>query len=207
MSTKVAPKTKKIISKSKTDTKPESKIVKTEKVVPNEPVVEKVAPVVDQVPPKESSEQPDKSIEKVEEDSVANRFSRVLTSLNEMKKQCQTLIDEVKKLQKEKRKTRNTNVKSGFVKQVPISSDLATFMKVKEDELVSRVTVTKFVTDYVSKNNLQVSENKQLFNVDKALSNLFNVDVGTQIHYFKLQSHLKNHYPKVETTPTVLVTA
>ena len=195
MSTKVAPKTKKVISKSKTDTKPESKTVKTEKVVPNEPVVEKVAHVVDQVPPKESSEQPDKSIEKVEEDSVANRFSRVLTSLNEMKKQCQTLIDEVKKLQKEKRKPRNTNVKSGFVKQVPISNDLATFMNVKEDELVSRVTVTKFVTDYVSKNNLQVSENKQLFNVDKAMSKLFNVDVGTQIHYFKLQSHLKNHYP------------
>ena len=170
--------------------KPEKKEKK--KVEKTEPKVEKTEPKVEKTEPKVET------VEKTETPDL-DPISSVLQQLFTMKTTIASLIDEVKKIQKgSKKKARTGNQKSGFVKQVPISEDLSTFMGLKQDELVSRVDVTKYLTEYVKTNNLQVPENKQLFKVDEKLAKLFSMDQGEQIHYFKLQTHLKSHYPKQE---------
>jgi chromatin remodeling complex protein RSC6 len=125
-----------------------------------------------------------------------DRSQKFMESLLEMKKQIASLIDEFKKLQKEKKKPKNKNIKSGFVKEVVVSPLLADFVGIKKNELISRVNVTKFVTEYIKENKLQVESNKQYFKVNKKLANLLGVNEHEEIHYFKLQAHLKNHYPK-----------
>ena len=125
-----------------------------------------------------------------------DKSQKFMESLLEMKKQISTLIDEFKKIQKEKKKPKNKNIKSGFVKEVVVSPLLADFVGIKKNELISRVNVTKFVTEYIKENNLQVETNKQYFKVNKKLANLLGVNENDEIHYFKLQAHLKNHYPK-----------
>ena len=128
-----------------------------------------------------------------------DQLTEFIEKLNDMKKALSIVIDDVKKFQKTFKKPRNVNVKSGFSKQVPISSDLAKFMNVPETDNVSRVDVTKFVTQYIKTCDLQVPTNKQHFKIDNKLSKLLRLDKDSELHYFKLQSHLKHHYPKVET--------
>lgn len=173
------------VSKKKTSTEQPKEPVVSEQIV-SEPVVSE--PVVS---------------EPVETTRVTNndRFITVLEKLNGMKKEIASLIDDVKKLQKEKRK-KNTNVKSGFSKQVDLSDKLKSFLNLPPDQLLSRVDVTRMVTDYIKENNLQITENKQHFRIDNKLSTLFDLVPGDELHYFKLQTHLKHHYPKT-TSVTV----
>lgn len=181
---KSTPKTKKTVKKEKEDTVSETVSVTPEVVV--SPTTEK------------------QTIEQTEIVMTTNdKFQHILLTLNDLKKTIVTVIEDVKKLQKEKKKTKNTNLKSGFVKQVPVTPALAEFVGIKESDLISRVDVTKFVTDYIKTNDLQVKENKQHFTLDKKLANLFSMDENSQVHYFKLQAHLKDHYPK--QTPQVAV--
>jgi chromatin remodeling complex protein RSC6 len=63
-----------------------------------------------------------------------------------------------------------------------------------EHEMVARCVVNKRITEYIKANNLQTDENKTQFVVDDGLSAVFNVPVGTVVHYFKMQTYLKHHY-------------
>lgn len=156
------------------------------KIVKSTPIEEPVpAPVVESVPVhEEASTQP------------VDKFTEILDRLQNFKKEIGVLIDDVKKLQKEKKRVRSGNVKSGFSKQVKLSANLSAFLNLPPEQLMSRVDVTKLVTEYIKDNNLQIQENRQHFRIDDKLSSLFNIDKNTELHYFKLQSHLKHHYPK-----------
>lgn len=183
---------------------------KSKKPVKKEVVVEE-QPTVSTPPPREEVEVQQSEavvnekqvIEPTEVVMTTNdKFQHILQTLNDLKKTIVTVIEDVKKLQKEKKKTKNTNLKSGFVKQVPVTPELANFVGIKANELISRVDVTKYITNYIQTNNLQVKDNKQHFTLDKKLANLFSMDENSQVHYFKLQAHLKDHYPK--QTPQVV---
>jgi chromatin remodeling complex protein RSC6 len=65
-----------------------------------------------------------------------------------------------------------------------------------EDELVPRNIVNRKINEYVKKHNLQVPESRQFFVLDVPLAALFKLDPGTHVHYFKMQTYLKDHYPK-----------
>jgi chromatin remodeling complex protein RSC6 len=125
-------------------------------------------------------------------------YSKLVEQLETMRKTISTMVSSVKHLQKQhaKHAKRLHNVKSGFMKPVPISEPLRRFIQTDENELVARCVVNKRINDYIKLNNLQQVENKQQFVVDDSLSTVFEVDVGTVIHYFKMQTYLKHHYPK-----------
>jgi chromatin remodeling complex protein RSC6 len=187
--TKSTPKTKKAVKKETVETQQVSEVTTEVSVAPPTPT------------PTPEVKQKNESIEIVM--TTNDKFQHILQTLTELKKTIVTVIDDVKKLQKEKKKTKNTNLKSGFVKQVPVTPVLAEFVGIKLNDIISRVDVTKFITEYIKTNDLQVKENKQHFTLDKKLANLFSMDENSQIHYFKLQAHLKDHYPK--QTPQVAV--
>lgn len=139
------------------------------------------------------SNKTNKSVENVKYDE----YSQLLADMENMRKTLTGLINSVKHIQKKNKKNKKqNNVKSGFVKPVKITPELAEIVGVKNDELIARSVVNKKINEYIKYHNLQVLENKQTFVLDDGLAKLFGLDVGTIVHYFKMQTYLKNHYPK-----------
>tara|TARA_Y100000389_G_scaffold189634_1_gene213612 strand:- start:314 stop:793 length:480 start_codon:yes stop_codon:yes gene_type:complete len=124
-------------------------------------------------------------------------FDSVLQELDTMKNQLRVVYNKVKYLKKNYHKRKNTNIKSGFVKPVSVSPELAGFLHMSVDDKIPRSVVNKKINEYIKSNNLQVPEFKQTFTLDDTLANIFNLNTGTVVNYFKMQSYLKHHYPKV----------
>ena len=124
-------------------------------------------------------------------------FDSVLQELDTMKNQLRVVYNRVKYLKKNYHKRKNTNIKSGFVKPVTVSPELAEFLHMSVDDKIPRSVVNKKINEYIKTNNLQVPEFKQTFTLDDTLAKIFNLSTGTVVNYFKMQSYLKHHYPKV----------
>jgi chromatin remodeling complex protein RSC6 len=124
-------------------------------------------------------------------------FENMIMELETMKKNITGMISTLKTTQKQlTKKTKSPNIKSGFVKPVRLSNELSTLIGTGEDELVARNIVNRKINEYVKTNNLQVPESRQNFRVDESLGRLFKLEPGTVVHYFKMQTYLKDHYPK-----------
>lgn len=123
----------------------------------------------------------------------------VIKEMMDMKQQLTALISKAKSVQKLYTKRKVPNIKSGFVKQVQLSETLSDVIGMDNKELVSRSVVNKKINEYIKAHNLQLPENKQHFYIDEKLSTLFGLEVGSVVHYFKMQTYLKSHYPKTET--------
>lgn len=157
------------------------------------PVKEVVVPVVEPVVEHVDAS---KVVNKTKEETN-NEFANIIEELENMKKQITKLVVSIKTLQKNSaKKTRNANIKSGFIKPVSISKELGLFMGTKDNELVPRNVVNKAINQYIKEHNLQVPTDKQTFTLDDTLANLFHLKNGDVVHYFKMQTYLKSHYPK-----------
>jgi chromatin remodeling complex protein RSC6 len=124
-------------------------------------------------------------------------FEKVVQELIELKGKISELIIKSKGLQKRYTKRKVPNIKSGFVKPVQLSTILSDVIGVDNNELVARSVVNKKINEYIKLHDLQVPENKQTFILDSKLAVLFGLDEGNIVHYFKMQTYLKSHYPKV----------
>lgn len=134
-------------------------------------------------------------------DCDKSMFDAMITELEEMKASISHMVSTLKSSQKHfTKKTKSPNIKSGFVKPVRLSKTLSALIGTGEDELVPRNIVNRKINEYVKAHNLQVPESRQNFVLDGPLANLFGLDPGTTVHYFKMQSYLKHHYPKNEVT-------
>jgi chromatin remodeling complex protein RSC6 len=125
-------------------------------------------------------------------------FTKLFAHLENMKKEVALLITVVKGLEKKtiKASKQVKHNKSGFVKPVAISEELRTLVGASPGELVARCVVNKKINEYIKFHDLQVPSDRQTFVIDHGLSLVFEVEVGSIIHYFKMQSYLKHHYPK-----------
>lgn len=120
----------------------------------------------------------------------------LIADITTMKTQMSSMMTVVKQLRKRCARRKVPNIKSGFVKPVKLSTDLSNLIGTSDNELISRSVVNKKINEYIKANDLQVKENRQTFVLDDKLAKLFNLDKGTVVHYFKMQTYLKNHYPK-----------
>lgn len=93
-----------------------------------------------------------------------------------------------------RRQTAPRSTNSGFMKPVKISRDMQKFTGLKDDQLVSRVDVTKAICQYVKTNNLQNQEDRRQFTPDDKLGKL----LGTHepLTYYNLQKHIQHHFIK-----------
>lgn len=98
-----------------------------------------------------------------------------------------------------KKQTNNSN--SGFLKPVPISAEMAKFTGWDPSENKSRVDVTKFICAYVKEHDLQNPNDRRQIIADAKLSKLLKYDSKKEtepLTYYKVQSYLKNHFPKTQ---------
>lgn len=87
-----------------------------------------------------------------------------------------------------------SNSNSGFTKLGHVSTEMCKFLGVPEDHQLARVDVTREITDYCKKHNLQKEEDKRVLLPDKKLSSLLKLDKDVTLTFFNLQKYLKNHF-------------
>ena len=145
------------------------------------------------------------TVDEVSKPTVAVQFDSVIERLTEQITSMKSLLSEVKTLKKEAtkpvkvkkvKKERDPNKPPPFTKPVEISPELRKFLKQEGD--ISRTSVTQKMYAYIKDKKLQNPEMKRQFIIDKPLAKLFKVDEKTSMEYFKLQTHMKQHYPKTE---------
>lgn len=98
-----------------------------------------------------------------------------------------------------KKKRRVTNGEpSGFSKPGPVSDDLRKFLGLGKDELIARTDVTRRLTEYCRKNNLQDQSDKRKLLPDAKLKKLLHISSGDELTFFNLQKYMKVHFPNKE---------
>ena len=85
---------------------------------------------------------------------------------------------------------------NAFLKQKPLSPELAAFMGIKATEKRSQTEVTKFISEYVKTHSCYDPTFKRRILPNAALAKLLRVDDKTEVTYLNLQKFLKVHFIK-----------
>jgi upstream activation factor subunit UAF30 len=89
---------------------------------------------------------------------------------------------------------------SGFNKPVKVSQDLASFIKVKPDDEVTRVLITQKLCAYVKDHNLQNPQDRREILPDTELKKLFKIDESNpddKLTYYSIQRKIQSHIIKI----------
>jgi len=172
-----------------------------------QPVVESSA-VVDSVVPAVSSQ-----VVEVQEvnhfENLNQKLKQVQSLLRDLTTELNVLQKEVDRLKKSSKKqssksrakskvsedgTVSTTTRSGINKEVNVSEDLAKFLGIDADTKVSRIQVSKAISEYITKHNLQNPSDRRNILLDETLTKLFNPPQDVVVSYFNMQTFLKPHY-------------
>ena len=165
------------------------------------------APVVAAVPATEAAatEAPEEVRLETEAKSITARLLAVRETVSELISEAKRLEKKAAKVQKLADKRRRRKVVEGepgkparvSIFQVPtgLTPELCAFMGRPAGSLESRSNVTKFITKYVSDNNLK---NKHDINADAKLLKLLRLNKEDKLTYFNLQKYLNVHYLKTD---------
>jgi upstream activation factor subunit UAF30 len=142
-------------------------------------------------------------------DSLNAKLKQVQSLLRDLSTELNVLSKEVDKLRKSSKKsssrssrkqvvageeTTSSNARSGINKEVNVSDELAKFLGISLDQKVSRIQVSRKISEYIRANNLQNPENRRLILLDEKLTKLFNPPKDVVLSYFNMQTYLKPHY-------------
>lgn len=113
-------------------------------------------------------------------------------------KQTKQVQGDVRRVSRKKRTTRQGNQNSGFMKEVPISNELAKFIGEKAGTKMSRVDATKRLHSYIVDNNLQNPENRREIRPDNHLAKLLGYKAKEHgpLYYFVMQKLIQTHFTR-----------
>ena len=170
-----------------------------------------VAPVETPAPVSVSSSSPENEVLPINvESSIGDMFSHLNKSLHELSAHLATLRAEVRTLEKnvgkevrqldkinaKKNKNKGSRAPSGFVKPTKISNELADFLGRERGSMMARTDVTKQMTAYIRKNNLQDKDNGRIILPDPKLKKLLKLADADSLTYFNLQKFMGPHFEK-----------
>ena len=132
-------------------------------------------------------------------------FTDILDNLTQLKKNITVIQGQIKGLEGRvkreqtkysKQKKQRKKIISGFAKPTKISDQLCEFMGREKGSEMARTEVTKYIHDYIKKNELQLETNKTLIIPDINLKNLLAIEENEnqQIHFFSLQKYMNRHF-------------
>jgi chromatin remodeling complex protein RSC6 len=138
---------------------------------------------------------------------ILQQFESISKSLSLFKNQIALLNQQIKILEKTVKKEMNhmqkelnknkkkvKKIPSGFAKPTKVTNELCSFMNKEIGSELARTDVTKTIIDYIHKNNLQFSENKQIIIPDEKLKSLLGTSDKDKVTYFTLQKHMNKHF-------------
>ena len=98
--------------------------------------------------------------------------------------------------------TRTGGANSGFAKPSQISAELAKFVGVEPNTMMSRVEVTRAISAHVKTHQLQDQADKRIISPDLELRNLFKIKDGETFTFVSIQKDAKGPF-HVKPTPVV----
>lgn len=144
-------------------------------------------------------------------ENIINKIDDLELSLLAHRKAVDSIVTEVKGLQKQakkhakrlvskgKSKTQTPGVDQkphGFAVPTVVSDELCAFLGVEAKTLVARTTVTTALRNYIKENNLQNPENKREIIPDVKLSALFGEEAANvKLNMFNMQKYINRHFP------------
>lgn len=140
-------------------------------------------------------------------DKYSENFQLILNQLTDWRSNITQMISEVRRLEKQvlkeikssqkkskKNKDKPKREPSGFAKPTKISSELCDFLSKPYGTEMARTEVTKYLTTYIKKHNLQFQADKRKIVPDKKLAALLGVGKTDEVTYFNLQKWMKPHF-------------
>jgi chromatin remodeling complex protein RSC6 len=122
--------------------------------------------------------------------------------LKKLKKLMNQMIAKQTKKIKDPSKERSPH---GFARPTHISDELCDFMGLERNTMISRISVTNFLIDYIKKNNLQNPSNRRIILPDDKLSKIFGEESKDKvIDYFTMQKYVNHHFTPVNLSNAVL---
>lgn len=143
--------------------------------------------------------------------TLADAFTDAIAQLNGLRTQITALSThlrslraradrEIRAAQKASKKRKATNRKpSGFVKPMPISDELASFLGEKTGTELARTQVTKRIVAYIREHKLNDPQNGRRILADTKLRKLLKLGKNDELTYFNLQKYMSPHFPKSAT--------
>ena len=124
------------------------------------------------------------------DDFIINTMHDIQNKIELIKQLCADVILKTKQIEKHNACQKKTRRKKREVER-KVSQKLANFMNLSTPS-VSRENVLRYISNYVIKNNLQIQSNKRNFKIDKQLSQLLNLEIGTIINFLSINKYI-NH--------------
>jgi upstream activation factor subunit UAF30 len=93
---------------------------------------------------------------------------------------------------KDENKNRSEN-KSGFMKPIKVSNELAGFLETNPQEEITRVHVTKKLCQYIKDKELQNPEDRREIIPDNTLKGLFHLKDDEKLTYYSMQRQIQQH--------------
>ena len=111
---------------------------------------------------------------------------------------CKVRGDVGKNIKVKRQMSADMSKTSGFLKPVSVSNEVSTFAGWSKGEQHSRVDVTKFICEYVKKNDLQNPKDRRQILPDKKLRSLLKLKENEKepLTYYSLQRHIQPHFIK-----------
>lgn len=156
-----------------------------------------------------------KSRRKVDKETIDKNLETLLTRLDEeveltrqgdgkhkglkflrsLSKEISQLRKDFSKVSTKKTRKHSSDGKpSGFEKPVKVTTEMTQFAGLKDNQLMSRVDVTKAICAYVKSHNLQNKDDKKNFIPDDKLSKLLRSKDSCT--YYNLQQRIGHHFVK-----------
>ena len=127
-------------------------------------------------------------------DSGNTKGTKFLRSVN---KRVKTLKARTTRTLKSKRRgtRRSTSTVSGFMKPVEVSKEMSKFAGWKNDELRSRIDVTRTLCTYIKDHDLQNPEDRRQIVPDSKLRKLLHLGKDEEnLTYYQLQQRIQRHF-------------
>tara|TARA_B000000557_G_scaffold247361_1_gene231151 strand:+ start:115 stop:573 length:459 start_codon:yes stop_codon:yes gene_type:complete len=144
--------------------------------------------------------------------AILDDFKNILNNLSGLKVQITSIMNDIKTterkvnkrirvLEKNLTKTKNKGNRkpSGFAVPSKISPELCAFMGVESGTQLARTEVTKYISEYIKNNSLQLNHNKKMVKPNEKLRNLWGIENGATIDYFQIQKLMNKHFIKANS--------
>ena len=131
---------------------------------------------------------------------IADDYVNILNRLAGLKLQITSIMNDVKMAEKKinkkvknlekavnKNKNKGNRKPSGFAVPSKISHELCQFMGVESGTQLARTEVTKYISNYIKTNSLQLMTNKKKVKPNEKLRTLWGIENGQTIDYFQIQ--------------------
>ena len=129
-------------------------------------------------------------------------FTEIIDEISTLKLTVKGILTDIKHLEKGinkkiKKYDKEWNKKpSGFAVATKMSPKLCNFLDVPVNTKMARTEVTKYLSTYIKKNNLQLENDGRCIKPDIALAGLLELYNGQTITYFNIQKHMNKHFLK-----------